>query len=36
MYVCEICGHQQEESGSCPTCGVELVNDSGESEGEKS
>ena len=34
MYSCEICGFQQEEPGICPTCGISLTNDSGETEGE--
>jgi len=34
MYNCEICGYQQDGPGVCPTCGVELTNDSWETEGE--
>ncbi len=34
MYICPICGHRDPEEKSCPTCGVMLVEEVIEPEGE--
>lgn len=34
MYKCDLCGYKQDEPGVCPTCGVDLLSDSGEDAGE--